>query len=162
MHKVNYRHYLTNNDKQRIREITESVNVFNPYEVDISEELAEDNLKKGADKSEYKFLLAEVEGEVVGYTCYGPTPCTFRRYDIFWIVVHRNFRGMGIGKQLLKITEEIISVCGGKRIYVETSSRDDYEPTRQFYIKCGYEEAAMVKDFYDDGDSKVIYVKVLN
>jgi hypothetical protein len=34
-----------------------------------------------------------------------------------------------------------------------------YEPTRRFYLKHGYEQAAVVVDFYADGDSLVIFRK---
>ena len=44
-------------------------------------------------------------------------------------------------------------------VLIETSSRDDYSQTRNFYTACGYREAARVPDFYDAGDDRVIYVK---
>jgi phosphoribosylformimino-5-aminoimidazole carboxamide ribonucleotide (ProFAR) isomerase len=58
-------------------------------------------------------------------------------------------------------TEIIISDLGGKRIYVETSSRHQYQPTHGFYESCGYRTEAVLKDFYTEGDSKIIYVKTL-
>jgi hypothetical protein len=42
---------------------------------------------------------------------------------------------------------------------VETSSRDDYAPTRRFYNKRGYEEAARLRDFYAPGDDRVVLSK---
>jgi GNAT superfamily N-acetyltransferase len=68
-------------------------------------------------------------------------------------------RGIGLGKDLMQKTEEIISSLGGKRIYVETSSRHQYKPTHGFYERCGYIQEALLKDFYAEGDSKVIYSK---
>ncbi|MCX5832942.1 MAG: hypothetical protein NTV99_00205 [Deltaproteobacteria bacterium] len=59
------------------------------------------------------------------------------------------------------MTEEKIAGLGGKRIYVDTSSRPLYEPTRLFYEKCGYRKEAVLKDFYAEGDSKFIYSKAL-
>jgi hypothetical protein len=49
----------------------------------------------------------------------------------------------------------------GRRIYIETSSQAKYAPTREFYRRCGYEPEAVLKDFYADGDDKLIYVKAL-
>jgi hypothetical protein len=46
-------------------------------------------------------------------------------------------------------------------VIVETSSRDAYLPTRRFYDRRGYEEAARVAEFYGPGDDRVIYVKHL-
>jgi hypothetical protein len=50
---------------------------------------------------------------------------------------------------------------GGKRIYVETSSREQYRPTRSFYSCCGYCKEATLEDFYSSGDHKVIYLRML-
>jgi ribosomal protein S18 acetylase RimI-like enzyme len=63
--------------------------------------------------------------------------------------------------ELLKKVEEKIREMGGKRIYVETSSREQYEPTRLFYSRCGYRKEATLKNFYSPGDDKVIYLRVL-
>jgi hypothetical protein len=55
----------------------------------------------------------------------------------------------------------VISSLSGKRIYAETSSRDLYLPTHVFYENCGYLREAFLKDFYADGDGKIIYSKTL-
>ena len=47
--------------------------------------------------------------------------------------------------------------AGGRRVYVETSGRAQYEPTRRFYEACGYAREAVLTDFYAPGDDKVIY-----
>jgi len=39
---------------------------------------------------------------------------------------------------------------------IETSSLPHYELTRRFYLKHGYEQAAVLRDFYSDGDDMVI------
>jgi len=62
---------------------------------------------------------------------------------------------------LLERTEKKIGKMGGKRINVDTSSRDQYEPTRSFYRAGGYEQEAVLKDFYSPGDDKIICVKQL-
>jgi hypothetical protein len=46
-------------------------------------------------------------------------------------------------------------------VYIETSNRPQYEPTRGFYLRCGYRIDAVLEDFYAAGDAKVIYVKAL-
>ena len=148
-------------DHKRIRSIAESVNAFNRDELDIVEELAIDNIEKSAGKSDYQFLLCENDTDIIGYTCYGHIRGTKSSYDLFWIVVCDGFRGEGIGKKLLAHTEERIYGCGGKKIYVETSSKDSYYSSRQFYSKCGYTIEAVFKDFYDDKDDKVVYLKKL-
>ena len=155
------RSYLKSGEDKRIREITESFEDFYPQEVDVAEELANASIEIGPDKSGYHFLLYENNNEIIGYACFGPIACTKNSFDLYWIVIDNKYRTMGIGKKLLLETEEKIFNLGGKKIYVETSSRNSYYPTRQFYIKNGYKEEAILKDFYDDDDNKVIYVKSL-
>jgi ribosomal protein S18 acetylase RimI-like enzyme len=148
-------------EDKRIREITESVGVFHPYEVDIAEELAIASIEAGPEISGYNYILCEYDSEIIGYACYGEIPCTKDRYDFYWLVVYNSFRRMDIGKKLISATEEEILKRGGKKLYIETSSGEPYYYTRQFYVNRGYKQEAVFKDFYDDGDDKVVYVKSL-
>ena len=158
---LNLRFDLNYGDDKRIREITQSVSVFNAEEIDIAEELAIESIEKGADKSGYHFIVYENSDSIIGFTCYGEIPGTKNRYDLYWIVISRELRGCGIGKKLIYETEKTIMERGGKKIFAETSSKDSYYGTRQFYMKCGYFEVVVIKDFYDDGDDKIVYLKNL-
>lgn len=158
---VSFRDCLRPGEDKTVRRVTEASGVFHDDEVDIAEELARENLRLGADRSGYHYLLAEVEGEIAAYTCYGPTPCTRSGYDLYWIAVDSRFKGLGLGLRLMTLTEERIYATGGRKVYAETSSRDPYIPARHFYVKCRYREEAVLQDFYDSGDHKVIYVKDL-
>jgi ribosomal protein S18 acetylase RimI-like enzyme len=97
----------------------------------------------------------------VGYTSYGPIACTKESFDLYWIVVDAGFRAKGLGSRLLVKTEEAIAALGGKRIYIETSARPSYTPTRAFYLARGYAQVAELEDFYAPGDAKAMYLKVL-
>jgi hypothetical protein len=57
--------------------------------------------------------------------------------------------------------ERRIRDLGGLRVYVDTSGRAQYAPTRAFYERLGYLPAAVLDDFYAPGDPKVIYCKAL-
>ena len=70
-------------------------------------------------------------------------------------------QGRGIGRTLMAASERIMAGCGARLIYADTSSRPQYEPTRAFYLACGYREEAFLADFYAPGDGKVIFVKPL-
>ncbi|MBL8851541.1 MAG: hypothetical protein JNG89_17790, partial [Planctomycetaceae bacterium] len=59
------------------------------------------------------------------------------------------------------LTERLIAKRGGRRVYAETSGREQYAPTRAFYERCGYQREATLKDFYAPGDDKVVYGKVV-
>ena len=77
------------------------------------------------------------------------------------IAVAGDYRGKGLGTQLLEQTEETIASFGGTRVYIETSARPFYAPTRAFYIARGYSLIAELEDFYAPGDAKAMYLKVL-
>jgi D-alanine-D-alanine ligase len=147
-------------DITTVRRIVESTGFFHPPEVDVAVELVEERLNRG-EASGYYFLFAERDGRVLGYTCYGPIACTLASYDLYWIVVDTAERGQGLGRDLLRLTEELIAARGGQRVYAETSGRELYEPTRAFYERCGYDREAVQKDFYAPGDDKVMYVRVV-
>ncbi|MCJ7810300.1 MAG: GNAT family N-acetyltransferase, partial [Desulfobulbaceae bacterium] len=98
-------------DTARVREIIESSGFFSPQEIEVAQELVEERLTKGI-SSGYLFLFAEAEGRVIGYTCYGPIPCTMESYDLYWIAVEQTLRGTGFGRELLQRTERAIGRAG--------------------------------------------------
>jgi D-alanine-D-alanine ligase len=100
-------------------------------------------------------------GELLGYTVFGPTPCTLGTWDLYWIAVSPATQGTGVGTILLKEVEGRLTRSNARLLIIETSSRPPYDPTRAFYLKRGYREAARIHDFYEDGDHRVIYAKNL-
>ena len=147
-------------DSERIRRLVQSTGFFSEAEVAIAVELVDERLGKGP-ASGYHFLLAETRGTLAGYTCYGPVPGTEGSFDLYWIAVDAAFRQRGIGRRLLQRTEDAIRRMGGFQLYAETSSRDQYQPTRTFYLAAGFEQAAFLQDFYRPGDGKLVYAKKL-
>jgi len=155
---LQWRYIVTQNDEENVRKIVASSGFFSGEEIAIAVELVTERLTKGPE-SGYHFIFAEADGKTVGYACFGPIPATQTSYDLYWIAVHNDFRSAGIGKKLLAASEKAIRKLGGKRVYIETSGRNQYLPTRAFYIACGYTEAAVLTNFYAPGDAKYIYVK---
>ena len=158
--RVTYRRQIKPSDLEAIARIIESSGFFSAAEIDLACELAKEKISDG-NASSYQFLFGEDEDLVWGYTCFGLIPATVGSYDLYWIAVDNHLRAGGMGKQLLKKSEDIIGNQGGKHIYVETSSRHQYQTTHRFYESCGYMQEAFLKDFYAEGDSKVIYSKII-
>jgi GNAT superfamily N-acetyltransferase len=148
-------------DRVAVADILTSSGYFYDYEIAVAEELVCENLEKGAEKSGYNFIFADNEDRTIGFTCFGPIACTESSYDLYWIAVHKDVMFQGLGKRLIKETEEAIRKMGGTRVYIETSGRELYKSTRDFYIRSGYLLEAELKDFYGKGDSKLIYVREL-
>ncbi len=108
---------------------------------------------------DYRFLGAFDADDLVGYACWGPTPGTTGTYDLYWIAVDRSRQGQGVGTQLVSAVEQRLQADGARLLVVETSSRDDYSPTRRFYERRQYTRAATIPGYYAPGDDLVIYTK---
>ena len=148
---------LSEADRHRIEEITRAVRVFSDDEVPVALEVFDGAV---AGSPDYVALGATVDERLVGWICWGPTPCTLGTYDLYWMAVDPAAQAAGIGTALLREMEG--RLAGSARlIVVETAGRPDYRPTRAFYEARGYRKAAIIPDFYAPGDDQVVYVKAL-
>jgi len=141
-----------------LERLTRATGLFRPEEVALAVELLDESL---AGDDDYRFLGAYADDGLVGYACWGPTPGTQGTYDLYWIVVDPTWQGKGVGTQLLDAVERSLLAASGRLIVVETSSRDDYAPTRTFYERRGYAQAARLRGYYAPADDLVIYLKDL-
>ena len=155
-----FRYELQPGDPERIRYLAQATGFFSDAEIQVAEELAQERLSRGG-SSGYHFVMVDRDDRLIGYTCYGPIACTLSSYDIYWIAVQPELQREGLGRRLIEETERLIRESGGTRIYVETSQRPQYDPTRAFYKNAGYRLEAVIPDFYAPGDGKVIFCKVL-
>ncbi len=102
-----------------------------------------------------------MDGRIVGWICWGATPCTVATWDLYWMAVDPEVHGQGVGTALLEAMEHRLS-DKARLIVIDTSGRPDYAPTRAFYRARGYQTAAVVRDFYALGDDQVIFSKRLH
>lgn len=151
---------ITAADVSAVRALVERTGFFTEEEADIAAELVEERLKRG-EASGYNFILADIDGVLAGYTCYGPIAGAERAHDLYWIAVEPQRQGGGLGKLLIGETETALKGLGVTRYFAETSSTERYAPTRSFYVRSGFREVANIADFYRAGDGKVVYEKRL-
>jgi ribosomal protein S18 acetylase RimI-like enzyme len=150
-------------DAPAVQALVERTGFFSPEEQDVARELVDETLARGP-ASGYEFVFADlpgVPGELLGYTCYGLIPATHSSYDLYWIAVDPSQQGQGLGRRLLRETERLAVESGATQMFAETSGRPQYEPTRAFYERMGYQVAARLEDFYAPGDDKVIFARRL-
>ena len=145
-------------DRDALMEIVRHTANFRPDEIVIAEEVLDDSIHRPGE-SGYVSLTALDGDRPVGWVCYGATPCTLGTYDIYWIVVDAEARRGGWGTELMREAEAGIEAAGGRLVVLDTSGNDAYIPTRSFYSRLGYREAARIADFYAPGDDKVIFAK---
>lgn len=179
---------LTSADAVRIAEITAATGVFREEELQIAAEVFADAVKawEEADRAfkadragvqtsalsalsalpalpaelPYYQLGADLDGVLMGWICWGATPCTEGTWDLYWLAVHPAAQGHGVGSALVEEMEHRLS-GKARLIAVDTSGRPDYTPTRKFYQARGYQAVAVVPDFYAPGDDQVIFTKAL-
>lgn len=151
---------MTAGDKPAVMRILWATPEFTPGEVVVAEEVIDGYLGDPVG-SGYYVLVAVVDRVVVGYMCYGPTPLTDGTWDLYWLAVAQEKRGLGIGGMLMRSVEARIREAHGRLALIETSSKPDYEKTRRFHRSQGYEEICRVPDFYALGDDKLILRKLM-
>src|SRR3954469_18153786 len=151
-------------DRSGVFRILENAGNFRPEEVGPALEWIDEWLELGEHSGYLTYVLesqSDDGSEVLGYVCFGPTPLTESTYDLYWIAVDKLKHRGGVGRRLLKFTEEEIARRGGKMLLVETSSQETYGGTIQFYEKTGYELVGKIKEYYKPGDDKLIFAKTL-
>ena len=148
---------LERTHRGRLREILDATAVFRPDEVQIALDLFDEAIA-----SDYEFLGAFDQDDLVAYACFGATPGTDRTFDLYWIAVHPKAQRRGSGSRLLDEVEQQLGDRGARLLVVETSSRPEYDATRRFYLGREYREVARMRDYYALGDDRLIYTKVLS
>jgi ribosomal protein S18 acetylase RimI-like enzyme len=80
-------------------------------------------------------------------------------YDLYWIATHPGTQGRGVGRELMNYVEDRVREENGRLLIIETSSKESYRNTVGFYRRLEYEEASRIRDFYDVGDDKLVFVR---
>ncbi len=80
---------------------------------------------------------------------------------MLFLAVIPDKRGQGAGRALVSAAEDILRKKGARLLLVETSGADMLAPARSLYEKSGFRREAKVRDYYADGDDKIIFRKRL-
>ncbi len=92
---------------------------------------------------------------------YAPEMMADRVWNLYFIAVREHAKGQGRGSALLEHVEQVLCEQGQRMLLIETSGLGTFERTRDFYLKHAYQEEARLRDFYERGDDKVVFRKVL-
>jgi len=149
---------VTPQDTPRLLELTAETGFFRPTEVETLEELLDDYHRSYHEDDHY-CVASEQDGRLTGFVYYARNEMTDRSWVIYWIAIERALQRKGLGAQLLRYAEEAIWELNGRLLFIETSGLPFYEPTRRFYQRHDYDIAAIVNDYYADGDDMVVFCK---
>lgn len=107
------------------------------------------------------WLTMVINDKPVAIAYCAPERLTEGTYNLYLIAVRKDLQGNGIGRQLTSFVESLLKSKGNRILLVETSGLPEFELTRMFYDKCGYSHEAIIRDFYREGEDKVIFRKKL-
>lgn len=142
-------------------ELARQTGVFKPLEIVALEEVLDDYHAQMHAQGHRSVTCAR-DAQVLGFAYYAPAAMTDRAWYLYWIAVRKESQARGIGSTLLQHAEADIRGQNGRLLLIETSSLPHYAPTRRFYQKHGYEQAAVLRDFYADGDDLTVFRKRLH
>ena len=148
----------TPDDKKALMAIADAIGLFSPQEEELGGMLAayfDGNL--GSDH----FWITYDDGEPVGVAYYAPEQYADGTWNLYFIAVHPDRQGEGLGGKLLRYVEQTLTERGDRILLVETSGLPNFKQTRAFYRKNGYDEEARIREFYKAGDDKIIFRKAL-
>ncbi len=151
---------LLYNDRSQLVKIVEETENFSPEEKQVAIELIDEAINN-PNHEYYNTFVYEEDGKIYGYHCTGKRALTDSVYDLYWIVVDRKTQNKGLGKKLLDHAESFVKDNNGRWILAETSSKDNYNATRNFYLRNKYSIVAEIRDFYKVNDNLIVFGKYI-
>lgn len=100
-------------------------------------------------------------GEPVAVAYCAPERLTDRTWNLLLIAVRPDHQGQGLGSMLQRAVEAELQARQQRLLLVETSSLPEFEATRAFYAGLGYSQEARIRDYYREGDHKIVFHKPL-
>lgn len=147
-------------DTPVLLDLAHGTGVFKPHEMQALQEVLDDYHASNKDEG-HRCVTYEKDCQVSGFAYYAPAAMTDRSWYLYWIAVTKKTQAKGVGGALLRHVEDDIRKANGRVLFIETSSLPHYELTRKFYLKHHYEQTAVLRDFYTDGDDMVVFRKKL-
>jgi GNAT superfamily N-acetyltransferase len=148
---------IKKSDLEELKTIIETSELFPP---DLLEGMLTDFFSNPETKDIWLTKLINEKPVAIAY--FAPERLTTGTYNLYLIAVHRDLQGKGIGGELMNYIESSLKLDGNRILLVETSGLPEFELTRKFYDKCNYSREAVIRDFYNEGEDKIVFWKKLN
>jgi aminoglycoside 6'-N-acetyltransferase I len=145
-------------DTEKIERILKKIPQFTEKEIDVAMELVNISANNPT-QTDYNVFVSEENGKVLGYHCTGKRPLTDAVYDLYWIIADPESEIKGIGTELVKHAEQFVKEKSARWLLAETSSKESYSRTRNFYLRNNFSIVAEINDFYSAGDNLIVFGK---
>ncbi len=107
------------------------------------------------------WLTCEVDNKAIGLCYAAPEMLANGSWNMLAIAVHPHGQGKGAGSAMAAKLEAALREKGHRILIADTSGTDAYRQTREFYLKNGYAQESVIRDFWADGDDKITFWKSL-
>ena len=151
---------ITRGDSAAVTDLSVASGLFPADEAEVLDKMIADYFAGNVDEGHA--CLIDEEDEPLGVAYYQPKSAADRVWDLTLIAVRSDRQGQGRGAALMQHVEDTLRADDQRLLLVETSGVPDFELTRKFYEKLGYQKEARVRDFYAAGDDMIIFRKDLD
>jgi len=141
-------------DLPELKSVLDSIDLF-PSEM--LDDMISDYFSNPESEEMWFTTLENMKPVAIGYCA--PEKLTEGTYNLYAIGVKSNLQGKGLGSKMMGFVENKLKDRGARVLIVDTSGSDDFALTRKFYEKLDYSKEAVIRDFWDEGDDKVVYWK---
>lgn len=107
------------------------------------------------------WFTEEQDGKPISIGFCAPEKLTEGTYNLYAIGVRKDIQSKGIGSRMMNFIETYLKENGARILIIDTSRSSDFELTRKFYHKLNYHKEAVIRDFWSEGEDKVVFWKKL-
>ena len=147
---------ISKQDLEALKKVIDSSELF-PSEM--LDEMIAEYLSGSA--AEEIWLTKEHDGVPITIVYCAPEKMTEGTSNLYLIAVQKEYQGKGIGAEMMTYVENLLRKKGHRILLVETSGLPEFELTRKFYDQLGYHREAVIREFYSEGEDKLIFWKKL-
>lgn len=136
-----------------------ALNLFNTDELQFMSDLIDSYFD--ASLGEGHHWIVNDSGDITSAAYYAPESFGQNVYNLYFIGVLPSEQGKGVGSSMLKYVEDHLRELKQRLLLVETSGLSSFKKTREFYLKNNYEKEAIIREYYKEGDDKIVFRKKL-
>ena len=148
-------------DKDAMTSLFSALNLFDTDEIKFMCELVDSYFHVTLEEGHF-WIVNDDNDAITSAAYYAPESFGQNVYNLYFIGVLPGEQGKGIGSIMLEYVEKHLKELEQRLLLVETSGLPNFEKTREFYLKNNYEKEATIREYYKEGDDKVIYRKKLS
>ncbi len=147
---------VSREDLKGLKEVLDSSELFPSHYLD---DMIADYFMNPETQAIWFTCITDGTHSAIGYCA--PEKFTNGTYNLYAIAVKKELQRKGIGKAMMKFIEEFLRKGEKRILIIDTSSDRQYDLTRKFYKDLNYDLEAVIKDFWNEGEDKITFLKRL-